>query len=65
MEEGIYTVREIKESHFDSEKELILLDCGMSGFQADAGEYEVGDKVEVEQYEDYKGNTGYRAVGKV
>lgn len=64
MEEGIYTVREVKDADKDG-KELVLLEGGMRGFTADTGKFEEGDEVEVEQYEDYRGETSFRAAGKV
>lgn len=61
MDEGEYTVRDVTPAERTDGKEVVLLDEGMSGFIADAGEYAVGDTVYVEEYEDYRGNTSYRA----
>lgn len=65
MEEGVYTVREVRQSDVDEEKEVVFLDVGMSGFLADVGKFEEGDDVRVEQYEDYRGDTSYRVTEKV
>lgn len=65
MDEGTYTVRKVKPSETDSDKEMVFLEGGMRGFKADIGKFLEGDVVEVEQYEDYKGNTSYRVTGKV
>lgn len=65
MEEGVYTVREVKPSDVDEEKDAVFLDVGMSGFLAEQGKFEEGDEVRVEQYEDYRGDTSYRVAEKV
>jgi len=62
MDEGEYTVRKVEPSDVDEEKDIVFLDSGMSGFLADKGKFEEGDVVEVEEYEDYRGETSYRVV---
>lgn len=64
MEEGEYSVRKVRPSDTDSDKEMVFLEGGMRGFKADKGKYSEGDTVEVEEYEDYKGNTSYRVAEK-
>lgn len=65
MEEGIYTVREVRPSDENEEKDVVFLDVGMSGFLADTGKFDEGDDVRVEKYETYRGNEAYRVAEKV
>lgn len=62
MDEGVYEVIAVKPSERREDKELVRVEGGMRGFLADTGEYEVGDSVVIEEYEDYRGETAYRVA---
>ena len=64
MKEGTYEVIEVRPAERRETQAFVRLSGGMRGFYADLGEYEVGDSVVVEEYEDYRGETAYRVAGK-
>lgn len=61
MDAGIYNVANIQESEKDG-KEVVWLENG-AAFLADTGTVTETDKVQIEEYEDFRGDTGYRFAG--
>lgn len=48
IDDGVYTVRRVKQSDEYPEKDTVFLNTGLASFRADHGEYAEGDEIRVE-----------------